>query len=68
LIKRKKKSKNKRVHDTSHFQEEWVARGLLLDHNKEDQMVPIMDTCLGYTAVLGAELFNEQEQMEVEVS
>jgi len=47
--------------ETSHFQEEWVARGLELDHDKEEQMVPIVDTCLGYTAVLGAELFNEQE-------
>jgi len=54
--------------ETSHFQEEWVARGLELDHDKEEQMVPIMDTCLGYTAVLGAELFNEQERMEEEVS
>jgi len=54
--------------ETSHFQEEWVARGLLLDHDKEEQMVPIVDTCLGYTAVLGAELFNEQERMEEEVS
>jgi len=47
--------------ETSHFQEEWVARGLELDHDKEEQMVPIVDTCLGYAAVLGAELFNEQE-------
>jgi len=54
--------------ETSHFQEEWVARGLELDHDKEEQMVPIVDTCLGYTAVLGAELFNEQERMEEEVS
>ena len=53
--------------ETSHFQEEWVTRGLLLDHDKEEQMVPIVDTCLGYTAVSGAELFNEQEQMEEEV-
>jgi len=30
-------------------------------------MVPIVDTCLGYAAVSGAELFNEQEQMEEEV-
>jgi len=54
--------------ETSHFQEEWVARGLELDHNKEEQMVPIVDTCLGYAAVLGAKLFNEQERMEEEVS
>ena len=31
-------------------------------------MVLIVDTCLGYTAVLGAELFSEQERMEEEVS
>ena len=54
--------------ETSHFQEEWVARGLELDHDKEEQMVPIVDTCLGYAAVLGAKLFNEQEGMEEEVS
>jgi len=54
--------------ETSHFQEEWVARGLELDHDKEEQMIPIVDTCLGYTTVLGAELFNEQERMEEEVS
>jgi len=50
--------------ETPNFQEEWVARGLSLDHNKEEQMVPIMDTRLGYTTVLGAKLFNEQERME----
>jgi len=54
--------------ETSHFQEEWVARGLELDYDKEEQMVLIVDTCLGYTAVLGAKLFNEQERMEEEVS
>ena len=39
--------------ETTHFQEEWINRGLLLEHNKEEGMVPIMDTCLGYTTVLG---------------
>ena len=29
--------------ETSHFQEEWVARGLELDHDKEEQMIPIVD-------------------------
>ena len=47
--------------ETTHFQEEWISRGLLLDHDKEEGMVLIVDTCLGYTAVLGAELFNEQD-------
>jgi len=53
--------------ETSHFQEEWVARGLELEHNQEEGMVPIVDTCLGYSAVLGAKLFSEQERMEEEV-
>ena len=53
--------------ETSHFQEEWVARGLELEHDQEEGMVPIVDTCLGYSAVLGAELFSEQERMEEEV-
>jgi len=53
--------------ETSPFQEEWVSRGLSLEHDKEEKMVPIVDTCLGYTAVLGAKLFNEQERMEEEV-
>jgi len=39
---------------------EWIGRGLSLDHDKEEGMVPIVDTCLGYTAILGAKLFNEQ--------
>ena len=53
--------------ESTHFQEEWVSRGLSLEHDKEEKMVPIVDTCLGYTAVLGAELFSEQERMEEEV-
>jgi len=53
--------------ETSHFQEEWVSRGLSLEHDEEEKMVLIVDTCLGYSAVLGAELFNEQEWMEEEV-
>ena len=62
VITRKLKWKGKFHNvETTHFQEEWVSRGLLLDHNKEEGMVPIVDTCLGYSAVLGAELFNEQE-------
>ena len=68
VIARKLKWKGK-FHNVemTHFQEEWVSRGLSLDHNKEEGMVPIVDTCLVYTAVLGAELFNEQEPMEEEV-
>jgi len=54
--------------ETTHFQEEWVSRGLSLEHDKEDQMIPTVDTCLGYTAVLGAKLFSELEWMEEEVS
>jgi len=38
----------------------WIDRGLLLGHDKEE-MVLMVDTCLGYTAVFGAKLFSEQE-------
>jgi len=54
--------------ETTNFQAEWVSRGLSLEHDGEDQMIPTVDTCLGYTAVLGAKLFSELEQVEEEVS
>ena len=46
--------------ETTHFQKVWIDRGLLLGHDKEE-MVLMVDTCLGYTAVFGAKLFSEQE-------
>ena len=53
--------------EMTHFQEEWIDRGLLLEYDKEEGMALIVDTCLGYTSVLGARLFNKQEWMEEEV-
>ena len=41
--------------------EVWINRGLSLDHDKEEEVVPMVDICLGYTTVLGAELFSERE-------
>ena len=50
------------------FQEEFVRRGLRLVHNVPDQVNPAVDTCIGYAAVLGAEVFTEMEGMVEEVS
>ena len=57
----------KRLENGENHDKEWVSRGLSLGHNKEEKMVLIVDTCLGYTAVMGAKLFSEQERMEEEV-
>jgi len=50
------------------FQEEFVQRGLRLVHDVPDQVNPVVDTCIGYAAVLGAEMFMEMEGMVEEVS
>jgi len=45
-----------------------VRRGLRLVHDAPDQVNPAVDTCIGYAAVLGAEVFTEMEGMVEEVS
>jgi len=50
------------------FQEEFVRRGLRLVHDVPDQINLVVDTCIGYTVVLGAKLFTEMEGMVEEVS
>ena len=50
------------------FQEEFVRRGLRLVHDAPDQINPAVNTCIGYAAVLGAEIFTEMEGMVEEVS
>jgi len=54
--------------EMSLFQDEFVRRGLRLVHNTPDQIDPVVNTCIGYAAVLGAELFTEMEGMVKEVS
>jgi len=53
--------------EMSLFQEEFVRRGLRLVHDAPDQVNPAVDTCIGYAAVLGAEVFTEMEGMVEEV-
>jgi len=54
--------------EMSLFQEEFVWRGLRLVHDVLDQINPVVDTCIGYAAVLGAKMFTEMEGMVEEVS
>ena len=43
--------------DIEGFPKAWIGRGLREIHHTGDQMDGRMDACLGYTAVLGAELY-----------
>jgi len=54
--------------EMSILQEEFVWRGLRLAHDVLDQMNPVINTCIGYTVVLGAKIFTEMEGMVEEVS
>jgi len=54
--------------EMSLFQEEFIWRGLRLVHDAPDQINPAVDTCIGYTAVLGAKIFTEMEGIVEEVS
>jgi len=54
--------------EMSIFQEEFVKRGLRLVHDALDQVNPVVDTCIRYAAVLGADMFTEMEGMVEEVN
>jgi len=43
--------------DIEGFPQAWIGRGLREIHHVGDQMDGRMDACLGYTAVLGAEIY-----------
>jgi len=43
--------------DIEGFPKSWISRGLREIHHTGDQMDGRMDACLGYTAVLGAEIY-----------
>ena len=49
--------KHVRTLDIEGFPEAWLLRGLREIHHAGDHMDGRMDTCLGYTAVLGAEIY-----------
>jgi len=54
--------------EMSLFQEGFVRQGLRLVHDVPDQVNLVVDTCIGYAVVLGAEVFTEMEGMVEEVS
>jgi len=53
--------------ESTHFQEEMMARGLAIEHLEVDPVPEVADTCLGFTAVVMAEVFSELEKCDEEV-
>ena len=53
--------------ESTHFQEEMMARGLAIEHLEVDPIPEVADTCLGFTAVAMAEVFSELEKRDEEV-
>jgi len=53
--------------ELTHFQEEMMARGLVIKHLEVDPVPEVADTCLGFTAVAMAEVFSELEKHDEEV-
>jgi len=53
--------------ESTHFQEEMMARGLAIEHLEVDLVPEVADTCLGFTVVAMAEVFSELEKCDEEV-
>jgi len=53
--------------ESTHFQEEMMARGLAIEHLEVDPVPEVADTCLGFTAVAMVEVFSELEKRDEEV-
>jgi len=53
--------------ESTHFQEEMMARGLAIEHLEVDPIPEVADTCLGFTVVAMAEVFSELEKCDEEV-
>jgi len=53
--------------ESTHFQEEMMARGLAIEHLEVNPVPEVADTCLGFTAVAMAEVFSELEKHDEEV-
>jgi len=53
--------------ESTHFQEEMMARGLAIEHLEVVPVPEVADTCLGFTAVAMAEVFSELEKCDEEV-
>ena len=59
--------KNLRNLDIEGFLKAWIRRGLREIHHVGDQMDGRMDTCLGYMAVLGAEIYESMGELKDEL-
>jgi len=53
--------------ELTHFQEEMMARGLVIKYLEVDPVPEVADTCLGFTVVAMAEVFSEFEKHNEEV-
>ena len=53
--------------DIEGFPKSWIRRGLREIHHVGDQMDGRMDACLGYTAVLGAEIYKSIGELKDEL-
>ena len=53
--------------DLEGFPKAWITRGLQEIHHVNNNMDGQMDTCLGYTAVLGAEIFKSMGEHQEEL-
>ena len=50
------------------YQDALLERGLVETHDIEDQMVPIVDLAIGYSAAVGLEAFQSMDNMSEEMS
>src|SRR5258707_2978736 len=50
------------------YQDALLERGLVETHDIEDQMVPIVDLAVGYSAAIGLETFRAMDNMSEEMS
>ena len=53
--------------ESTHFQEEMMARDLVIEHLEVNPVPEVADTCLGFTVVVMAEVFSELEKRDEEV-
>ena len=59
--------KHVRFLDIEGFLKAWITRGLREIHHVGDNMDGRMDACLGYTAVLGAEIYESMKDLKDEL-
>jgi len=63
MVGKERWRKHVRGLDIEGFPKSWISRGLQEIHHVGDQMDGRMDACLGYTAVLGAEIYESMGEL-----